>query len=250
MCLILFAFHPDAEIPLIVAANRDEFHAREAAAAAFWSDDENILAGRDLVAGGSWLGCTQTGRFAALTNFSSPEDPLAPKSRGELVHGFLANNDSAEHYAHHLTGHDYAGFNLLLYDGEQLVYTSNRGVTEILKPGYWGLSNAEFGATWPKCIDGARGLRDILTRTHSDEDLLEMLADTSVPSDDTLPHRGRPIETERRIAPRFIDGDEYGTRASTILKLGRRRAHFVEQTYGPNAEMGGRVSFDFELTSA
>ena len=140
MCLILFGYQPETELPLLVAANRDEFHARASAPAAFWQDHPQVLAGRDLVAGGTWLGCTRTGRFAALTNFADPSDPPAINSRGELVSDFLTGRDSAEHYAHHLHGRTYAGFNLLLFDGQQLVYSSNKSATQILQPGYYGLS--------------------------------------------------------------------------------------------------------------
>ena len=247
MCLILFGYQVDPTKPLIVAANRDEFHGRAATPADFWPDHDLILAGRDEVAGGTWLGCTRTGRFAALTNFSTPEDPENPKSRGGLVHGFLAGVDDAEHYAHHLHGADYAGYNLLLFDGKTLVCTSNRGTTEVLTPGYYGLSNAELGARWPKCIQGAQRLEDWVQQGFEHTDLVAMLRDASVPSDDELPHRGRPIEMERRVAPCFIMGDEYGTRASTIIELGTKNISFSEQSYAANGRATGTVRYDFEV---
>lgn len=246
MCLILFGYRIDPERPLIVAANRDEFHGRAAAPADFWPDDDNVMAGRDKVAGGTWLGCTRTGRFAALTNFSHPDDPAAPESRGALVSAFLGGRDSAEHYAHHLKGADYAGFNLLLFDGVDLVYTSNRGTTDVLTPGYYGLSNAELGAEWPKCTQGAESLSKWVDHGFEHHDLVAMLRDASVPPDDTLPHRGRPIDMERRLAPCFIMGDEYGTRASTVLELGIQRIAFSEQSYRAQGLSTGRVQYEFE----
>lgn len=245
MCLILFGYRIDPERPLIVAANRDEFHARPADPAGFWSDNDNIVAGRDKVAGGTWLGCTRTGRFAALTNFSHPDDPAAPASRGALVSDFLRGQDSAEHYAHHLRGSDYAGFNLLVFDGVDLVYTSNRGTTDVLAPGFYGLSNAELGARWPKCTHGAERLSDYIEQGFDHDKLVTMLRDASVPPDDTLPHRGRPIDMERRLAPCFIMGDEYGTRASTVLELGVEKIAFSEQSYRPQGQKSGRVRYDF-----
>lgn len=249
MCLILFGYRVRPDQALIVAANRDEFHGRASSQAGFWTDNEQILAGRDEVAGGTWLGCTRSGRFAALTNFSNPDDPEAPQSRGALVHGFLDSDDTAEHYAHHLHGLAYAGFNLLLFDGNDLVYTSNRGTTEVLTPGFYGLSNAELGARWPKCLQGADHLAAWVGRGYEHEDLIAMLRDQHIPSDSELPHRGRPIEMERRLAPSFILGDEYGTRASTIVELGSRSIAFSEQSYAAAGRATGCVRYEFEITS-
>lgn len=246
MCLILFGYRVDPTRPLIVAANRDEFHGRAAMPANFWPDNTSILAGRDEVAGGTWLGCTRTGRFAALTNFSTPEDPANPISRGGLVHGFLAGTDLAEHYAHALHGTEYAGYNLLLFDGETLVCTSNRGTTEVLSPGYYGLSNAELGARWPKCVQGAARLEQWVEAGFEHDDLVAMLRDEHVPADDELPQRGRPIEMERRVAPSFIMGEEYGTRASTVIELGNNHIAFSEQSYAALGVTTGSVRYEFK----
>ncbi len=247
MCLILFGYRTSPTFPLIVAANRDEFHGRASAPAQFWSDYPEVLAGRDLVAGGTWLGCTRSGRFAALTNFSGPDDAPAPKSRGLLVQNFLCGADSAVHYGHHIHGPDYAGFNLLLFDGQELVYTSNKGTTDILQPGFYGLSNAELGAQWPKCIRGAQGLEHITASEFGSADLIGLLHDSDIPSDDQLPHRGRPIEMERRVAPSFIVGDEYGTRASTSVILGDGQLRFTEQSYHPGGISADLVDFEIDL---
>jgi uncharacterized protein with NRDE domain len=247
MCLILFGYEPEAECKLIVAANRDEVHARESAAADFWTDDPHILAGRDLVAGGTWLGCTRHGRFAALTNFSHPDDPVAAKSRGQLVHEFLASSIDAHQYAHAIHGVDYAGFNLLLWDGDELVYTSNRGTTDVLKPGYYGLSNAELGAQWPKCTLGAQRLEAIAHDDYADDVLIDLLNDRFTPPDDQLPLRGRALDQERHTAPCFIVGDEYGTRASTIVAIHNKRLSFTEQSYVAGGKRTGRVCYELAL---
>lgn len=249
MCLILFGYRTSPQYPLIVAANRDEFHARESAVANFWDDHPQVLAGRDLVAGGTWLGATTSGRFAALTNFSGPDDAPAPKSRGLLVQNFLTGHDSAEHYGHHIHGPDYAGFNLLLFDGEQMVYTSNKGTTDVLQPGFYGLSNAELGARWPKCVRGAEGLQQITQSAFSDVDLIGLLHDSDIPADDELPHRGRPVEVERRVAPSFIVGDEYGTRASTAVIMGNSRLQFTEQSYAAHGVSTGLVDYEVKLSN-
>ena len=218
MCLVLFAYQPGRAIPLVVAANRDEFYARPAVSAHFWEDAPHVLAGRDLDAGGSWLGVTRQGRFATVTNFAEDApDERAPRSRGVLVEEFLKGNAAAHEFARDVRGQDYRGFNLLLFDGKTLVYTSNRGVTTELRAGVYGLANAELGASWPKVVDGRAALSRATAAHPTTESLIAMLGNSEQPSDARLPRRGRPLELERRVAPCFIRGDEYGTRASTAI---------------------------------
>lgn len=256
MCLVLFAYDPHAEHPLVVAANRDEFYARPATSAHFWEDTPHILAGRDLSAGGTWLGVSTRGRFATVTNFAEEGPSEAPLSRGRLPETFLAGDDSAHHFAHHLNTSAYRGFNLLMWDGEALVYTSNRGHTQDLQPGVYGLANAELGATWPKVTYGRQALaRAVAAGAHADS-LIDLLADRTVPPDHELPRRCRPLELERRVAPAFIVGDDYGTRASTAVVFNRPghaatpSVSVVEQQYGPGGTTGERVQFEVTLARA
>ncbi|MDP6375043.1 MAG: NRDE family protein [Pseudomonadales bacterium] len=231
MCLILFAYEPGPTATLVVAANRDEFYARPARRAHIWKDHPGIFAGRDETGGGTWLGVNENGRFAAVTNFTEPGDPEAPCSRGNLTRNFLTSATPASEYAHHLHGPDYAGFNLLLFDNDELVYTSNKGVTRVLGPGFYGLSNAELGAEWPKVIRGIRQLRALCEATPTADALIGLLHDDQVPPDAELPHRGRPLEMERCVAPCFIRGEEYGTRASTAVVFEEGTIRFTEQSY-------------------
>lgn len=249
MCLILYAYRCVPGYPLIVAANRDENHARATAGAGLWQDHPQVIAGRDLEAGGTWLGVTRQGRFAALTNFPQADGSAIAgvKSRGELVSGFLAGREAAADYAQGLQGEDYAGYNLLLFDGNDLIYTSNRDTTRKLAPGYYGLSNAELGVNWPKCNGGAQVLQTLVSREHRAEDVLAMLADRSAPPDDQLPDRGRPIEMERQLGARFILGEGYGTRASTVLYLGEDNLRFIEQSYLAGGQADERTEFNFRL---
>ena len=144
----------------------------------FWPEHPDLVAGKDLLAGGTWLGCTRTGRFAALTNFSQDTDPSAPRSRGGLVHEFLISQHSAMDYAESIDGPIYAGFNLLLFDGVELVYASNiatgdQQLPKRLAPGSYGLSNAELGAAWPKCTDGAEAIAELAAANCGIDELLE-----------------------------------------------------------------------------
>src|SRR5688572_29156316 len=128
MCLILVAWQAHAELPLVVAANRDEFHGRPATPAAFWSDSPGVLAGRDLQARGTWMGVSRSGRFAAVTNYRGASEPAAAHSRGALVTGFLATSIPSGEYVKHASGEGkkYSGYNLLACDGRELWWTSNR----------------------------------------------------------------------------------------------------------------------------
>jgi uncharacterized protein with NRDE domain len=247
MCLVLFAFDPDSPYPLVVAANRDEFYARPARTAHYWEDRPELLAGRDLSAGGTWLGVSANGRFATVTNFAEEGPSEAPLSRGLLTEGFLSSQLGAHEFAHSLHTAAYRGFNLLMFDGERLVYTSNRGHSEDLEPGVYGLANAELGAAWPKVLRGRAALAGIVADTPDAARLLDLLADRHVPPDHELPRRGRPLELERRVAPCFIAGEDYGTRASTAVIVGRDRVVFAEQEYFAHGQPGRRSTFEFAI---
>jgi uncharacterized protein with NRDE domain len=255
MCLVLFSFQPGSDFPLVVAANRDEFYARPAMSAHYWEDAPQIFGGRDLSAGGTWLGVTTSGRFATVTNFAEESDgPEPPLSRGALVGDFLTGAASAHEFPHQIHGLDYRGFNLLTYDGNALTYTSNRGFTEDLAPGTYGLANAELGASWPKVVSGTRSLEAAASKNPGPdiEHLIHLLHDDSQPDDRDLPKRGRPIELERRVAPRFIRGEEYGTRASTavIFDARNRVIRFVEQLYLTGGQPAGRTEEWIPLAAA
>ncbi len=250
MCLVLFAYQPDSPRPLVVAANRDEFYARPAQSAHYWAakGKSHLLAGRDLSAGGTWLGVSTRGRFATVTNFAedAPNEE-ALQSRGELVAEFLNSSASANEFAHHIHGPDYRGYNLLLWDASELVYTSNRGTTRNLSAGVYGLANAELGATWPKVTSGVANLTRICAERPTATQLISILADEHLPADEMLPHRGRPLELERRAAPCFIRGEEYGTRASTAVIVEKSVVAFAEQEYGVGGVPGGRQEYEFKV---
>jgi len=237
MCLILFAYRVRTDAALVVAANRDEFYARPAALAQRWTDAPHVLAGRDLTAGGTWLGVSASGRFAAVTNFSeTPDGPLPPGTRGDLTANFLRGDARARDYAAAIDDANYRGFSLLLWDGVDLVYASNRNSPpRVLAPGVHGLANTHLDGElpWPKVARGTRALRAAIRGHYAPDDLLQLLADDSVPPDDQLPLRGKDLDFERRVAPIFIRGDEYGTRASSVVTIGSTNVQFTEQTFGP-----------------
>ena len=244
MCLILFAYRMLPGHPLIVAANRDEFYARPAAGAHWWPDAAGLLAGRDEEAGGTWLGVQADGRFAAVTNFTDPQADPGARSRGELAVRFLRDGRAAAAYAAELRGDEYQGFNLLLWDGGELICTSNRGATRVLAPGCYGLTNAALGAPWPKAVAGAARLKCAIHDDLNPEKLIKLL------QHDRPPEPGQqdaPGTEESRGAPCFIRGEAYGTRASTVVIHAGASVVMAEQTYGPDGRVGARQDFSFAV---
>lgn len=255
MCLILIACRAHSEYPLVVAANRDEYFARPSQPAAFWPDAPYLLAGRDLLAGGTWLGINRQGQFAALTNIREPgvPEPTDLVSRGHLVSEFLTSAEPAEQYLQQLQPERYNGFNLICGDLAALHHWSNRGGTPItLDAGIHGVSNAALNTPWPKLQSGRQALQQCLIQNHSlcPDDLLPVLDHRQRPPDDQLPNTGVGIEVERMLSSRFIEGQAmgYGTRASTVLLVDHQgQAQFTEWSWNTDGHHCGRQDFEFTL---
>ncbi|MBB6340431.1 uncharacterized protein with NRDE domain [Pseudomonas fluvialis] len=247
MCLIVFAWRPGHALPLLVAANRDEFYARPAAALAPWDDVPGLVAGRDLQAGGTWLGLGANGRFAALTNIRDPRQPLGSASRGELPARFLASTQSPAEFMAELQPqlHQFSGFNLLLGDGRQLWHLNPRETQpRQLGEGIYGLSNATLDTPWPKLLRARQGLQQAL-HDADDERLFAVLADPQPAADEHLPDTGVGRETERLLSSVFIRSATYGTRASTLVRIwedGSRSIH--ERRFGPHGEPLGETRLE------
>jgi uncharacterized protein with NRDE domain len=258
MCLIVVAHRAHPDHPLVVAANRDEAYTRPTAPAAWWPDAPGVLAGRDLQAGGSWMGVTRTGRFAAVTNVREGLDSArGALSRGALVAEFLRGRLAAADYAREVAaeGERYAGFNLLVGDGERLVYLSNRAPgVRLLEPGVYALSNHLLDTPWPKVRRARQAMERGLAAAgdHPWEDgLWEMLADRVVAADDALPDTGVGAEWERLLSPPFIAGEGYGTRASTVLTVGAEgEVRFVERSVAPGTPGWSEVRHAFRIGGA
>ena len=241
MCLIVFAWRPNQALPLIVAANRDEFHARPSLPLAVWEDAPHVIAGRDLQAGGTWMGIGAAGRFAALTNIRAPGAPLGARSRGELPERYLRGQLSPQAYLTELTGRlqQYSGFNLLVGDTRELWYlNSAMGAPEQLLPGIYGLSNAALDTPWPKLVRARSALQECLC-TPEAEKLLQLLSDPQPAADAELPSTGVPYEWEKRLSSVFIASAEYGTRASTVLiRRADGSTELIERCFGPAGRLG------------
>jgi uncharacterized protein with NRDE domain len=227
MCLIIFAWKVIPGMPLIAAANRDEFYQRPASAAGWWEDRPDIYAGRDLQAGGTWLGVTRSGRFAALTNVRAPaeKNDTAP-TRGHLVSNYLSGNMTPAQYIEDLRpgAHVYNGFNLLVGDHDNLLWYSNRGDADprngqALGYGVYGLSNALLDTPWPKVTRAKAQFASLLCQGAPEETFFELLSDSTRANDCRLPSTGVSLELERMPSSIFICSPDYGTRASTVVRI-------------------------------
>jgi len=238
MCLIVVGWRSHPDYPLVVAANRDEFYARPTADAAHWPDAPGVIGGIDLEAGGTWLGISATGRFAAVTNVREPNMAKGADSRGALTRNFLLSASPAGDYAKRIDGDRYSGFNLLLSDGEDLIYCSNRdGQPRPLPPGIYGLSNHLLDSPWPKLLQARRQFSAALQQLPDEAGFFDLLSDPTIVADADLPKTGVPLEWERLLSAVFVKSESYGTRASTLAWYrsdGTVRLH--EQSFGPNGQ--------------
>lgn len=237
MCLLLLALDAVPGRPVLLLGNRDEFHARASAAAAAWPDSPGVFGGRDLDAGGSWLALHESGRFAAVTNIRLLNAQRGPRSRGDLVRDFVAGTMTAAEQVQQLVRQidDYAPFNLVLVDAvEAWCLESPSRRAQKLEPGVHLVSNGPLDAPWPKMQRLRQRFAQAVPHGADDETLLDLLLDQDQPDDAVLPDTGMGLERERFLAPIFIRGDAYGTRASTLAwRAPDGTAGLVERRFGP-----------------
>jgi uncharacterized protein with NRDE domain len=254
MCLIAFAWRAHPRYRLALIANRDEFHARPAAPAGFDPEQPDVFGGRDLQAGGGWLLASTRGRLAAVTNVRAGVSPdAAPRSRGALVRGFAGGNDAPQSVAAALQAQaaQYGRFNLLLWEGAELVFATNHPAFATLgvAPGIHAMSNGAFDEPWPKAMHATRALQTWLGAAMHDaphdaaslQPLFAALRDDTPAPDALLPDTGVGLERERRLSPTFVTGAAYGTRCSSVVLVEEDGTLlFAEQRYGPHGADGGR----------
>lgn len=254
MCLIFFSLRDHSTYKLVVAANRDEFYSRRTAAAEHWPDHPGIIAGRDLEAGGTWMGMSRSGRISLITNYRDPKniDPHAP-SRGQLVSDFLAGKEQPEDYLKRISqdGKRYNGFNLIVGNVDDLWYYSNYrdGVSDI-SAGLHGLSNHLLETPWPKVVRGKKKMADLLRLPviHPDQ-LFDLLLDDGIASDENLPDTGIGLERERALSSMFIKTSGYGTRCSTVILVDKKdNALFSERVFDLTTFQHSERKFEFSIS--
>jgi uncharacterized protein with NRDE domain len=255
MCLIAWNWQPGTSTPLLLLANRDEFYARPALPLHWWEphiDGTQVLAGKDLRSDGTWLGLSRTGRLAALTNFRSAEPQRSnTPSRGELVAGFLHSNLSSHGYLQQLALRcgDYNPFNLLVFDGDQLMGLESRSAKVVNQaPGLGAVSNANFHTPWPKLTQLQAGLEAHagMENIENLQQFIPLLHNRKRVTDAALPRTGVALARERALSAIFIATPDYGTRACSVVALRQNRAEFLEQSYGP-AGLFAETQLQFSL---
>lgn len=254
MCLLGFALDSHPRYRLVLAANRDENYLRPTATARFWDDVPQILAGRDLQAGGTWLGVSRNGRLAALTNFYGPDEYFADElSRGALIPEFLSGDVSPDNFLELLmqNGDRYNGFGLVFGDLNGLSFYSNRGPAfHSLPAGIYGLSNHLLDTHWPKVAAIKEGIHQAITSSDfiDPDAVFGLLTDRSRHLDHLLPDTGVGIERERALASIFVTLEEFGTRCSTVVLIDHEnRISFLERSYDAGQRNLGTVEFHFDL---
>lgn len=247
MCVLFIAWKSHPRYRLILAGNRDEFRLRPTAALDHWQDRPDVIGGRDLRSGGSWLAASTSGRFAAVTNFREVPPVTGPRSRGSLVQDFVCGTQSPVAFVQQLDpqGREFGGTNLFAGDTESLWLWSNRGaVARVMAPGLYGLSNGMLADDWPKMRRGRDTLAALIARDEIDEAaLFALLADRTPGADHELPDTGVGRDMERALSSIFIAGNEYGTRASTILLIGHDgRVQMHEKRWGAGGAFEGETT--------
>lgn len=244
MCLIVFAYKVHPDYPLILATNRDEFYARPSREADFWTNENlpYLLAGKDMKAGGTWMGLHKDGRWGAVTNYRDPSiQKTNPPSRGELVLQYLRQQEYAMEFLQQVTkkAEDYSGFNMLLWDETDFVHYSNQSkVVNRIKPGIHGLSNALLNTGWPKVQLAKNELDSIIQKKEIPrERLFELLLNEQKAPDDKLPVTGIPRHLEKAVSSVFIQTEQYGTRSSSVLLVDNNgQIDFTERAFKPGTK--------------
>jgi uncharacterized protein with NRDE domain len=249
MCLVVFAWKSHPDYRLILAANRDEFHARPSQDADWWPDQPDILAGRDLQAGGTWLATHRSGRFATVTNYRE-QQRVTPgnRSRGEIVTNFLSADVDPLSFVSSIEGAPYAGVSVLAADQQNICYASNRGDAAItLPPGVYGLSNASLDAAWSKLVRTKEALAELIDSANiNPTELLRLLADRSPAASSEVISDDLPFKLARALTAPFIVADDYGTRCSTALLVAYDgRIEFIERRFDVQGNASGDSSFRF-----
>lgn len=255
MCLIVFAYKSHPKYDLIFATNRDEFYKRPTQAARFWDDHPDVLAGKDLTAGGTWMGINRGGQFAALTNYRDPSITKEhPPSRGHIVLDYLSQTQNTDSYLEtlHQRASSYMGFNILTGTPDALLHYSNQEQKiNRVEPGVHGLSNHLLDTPWPKVKQAKSDLATVIKKdTLSDEEaLFNILKNDHEASDAKLPQTGIPYDLEKRVSPIFIKSEDYGTRSSTILLIDKQgNVTFEERRFKDNTQQVDEANrFEFEI---
>lgn len=258
MCLLAIAWDTHPSYQMIFAGNRDEYHSRPTAAAHWWGSNRSVLAGKDLLAGGTWAAITREGRFAVVTNYresrNPPDDAI---SRGNLVTEFIADRRTPDAFVQDKGGslERYAGFNLLVgliggRTSSSMHYSSNRDTARArLEAGIHGVSNHRLNTPWPKLLRITQGMSRLIEKDRLEpHELFRLLEDRRPADDRELPATGLDVDQERLLSSPFIVNERYGTRSATIILVTRTgQVRFLEKQYNRDGNSVSLNKFAFAL---
>lgn len=258
MCLIIFDWAPQTDKPLRLLSNRDEFHARPSQSAHNWQDEPHIYGGRDLEKQGTWLGISSRGRMACVTNYREKNPREMPHSRGEIVRNFLNSSHTGLVFANNLNSVQakFPGFNALLFDGEQMIYSSNRSPDNFitLPPGIYGVSNHLLDTPWPKLVRAKRAFKAELSKSQTSsnyDDMFRIMLDQNKAKREELPQTGVPEDVELLLSSIFIRSPTYGTRTTTYLELTKEGVFNMEERHHtPSTEEASGTHAQINIKSA
>lgn len=252
MCLAIVAINRSADLPLVMIGNRDEFHNRPTAGLHWWDDHGGILAGRDLVAGGTWFGVSREGRFGLVTNFREPPGTSPAKSRGQLLNDFFSSELTVNDFCQQIDKSEFAGFNLIVGElGAETCYVSNRGEPAIrrLPSGIYAVSNAMLDTPWPKLVRVRSAITDWFDTTeHTLESLFLPLRDTAESASPDTPELDIPAPFNKALTAPFIIGENYGTRSTSVVTVtGDDNLTMVERRFDPDGTSSGETKVQYAL---
>jgi uncharacterized protein with NRDE domain len=252
MCLIVFAWDVHPKYKLILAANRDEFYHRPTAPLGYWEDQPEILGGRDLEAGGSWMAVNTKGKFAAVTNYRDLKNiKKDATSRGEIPTNFLTQEISPMAYLEGIDSKasDYNGFNALIGDQKELLHYSNyENIINAIQPGIYGLSNALLDTPWPKVKRAKEKFSNIIHNDWTTSELIKMMEDDTLAQDAQLPDTGVPFDLEKGLSPMCIRMENYGTRCTTVITMDRvGQINFTERSFPVGERKDHTIAYSIQL---
>ena len=250
MCLIVFAHHAHPKYPFILLANRDEYYERPTLEMGFWEEEPDLIGGRDLRAGGTWLAMNRSGAFAAVTNVRASILQPNAKSRGHLPIDFLKSSQTSEAFMRKLSTQaiTYNGFNFLTRKGDALFHFNNQlEIVNQVPAGIHGLCNASLNTSWPKLDHLKRRFKASIDKKFDKEALLDLMLDKQLAEEEWLPETGITREMERALSSIFIDLPTYGTRSTTLITIDNHGvADLTEITHHPK-QTGNRKYFNFKI---
>ncbi len=252
MCLLVFALQQHKQFPFILIANRDEYYSRPSLSAKFWEDFPDVLAGRDQLAYGTWLGINRNGRIAAVTNHEDAVDsPAMQKSRGCITTNFLTGNDDTEEYLAKLEQerNDYNGYGVIFGTTSELRYQSNcEAKHTVIKSGIYALSNHLLDSPWPKVIESKAKLKELIQKDEEldPEELFKILRRPKI-SPQYLKDSDSPASPNNY--PIYVQHEHYGTRCSTVVLVdSNNQVTFEERSFKPKSrQYSERYQYTFQI---